>query len=326
MIKLDKKDKIILYELDKNSRQPLSRIAKKVQLKRESILYRLKKYLEEGIIRNYLTVIDMSKLGFTHYKIYLKLHNISEEQERNLVQDLSKNPFISWISSCDGAYSLILGIKARNMIELNKTIKEINNKYWNFILKQDITIIINANHFYRDYLIEQKVTTERKIEWGGISKEVRLDDINIRILDLLCENSRINAVEIASKLNISPDAVIQRIKKLENSQVITHYMIWPNVTKLKGIFYKVLVSLHNITNEQEKKLYSYCLQNPNIVYTVNCLGDWQFEIDIEVENVEEFRELIRDFLNNFSDIVSDYSPLNIYEEYKFRFFEKGVMS
>ena len=75
---LDKKDKRILYELDKNARQPLSEIAKKVQLKRESILYRLKKYLQEGLIRDYLTVIDMSKLGFTHYKIYLRLHNINE--------------------------------------------------------------------------------------------------------------------------------------------------------------------------------------------------------------------------------------------------------
>jgi len=67
-MKLDKKDKIILYELDKNARQPLTKIAKKVNLARESILYRINKYHQHKILRNYLTVIDLYKLGYAkHY-------------------------------------------------------------------------------------------------------------------------------------------------------------------------------------------------------------------------------------------------------------------
>lgn len=325
MLKLDKKDRRILYELDKNARQPLSKIAKKVALKRESVLYRIKKYLKEGLIRNYLTVVDMSKLGFVNYKIYIKLHNINEDKEKKIIQELCKNSSISWVASCDGSYSLIFGIKARTMIELNSILKKINNKYWQFFKEQNITTIINAHHFYRDYLISDKGTTERKIEWGGKLSEIDMDNKNIEILHFLCENSRISSVEIASKLNISPDAVIQRIKKLELSNVITHYMIWPNVNKLKGIYYKVLIKLHNLNDETEKLLYSYCMENPNIVYTLNCIGDWQFEMDVEVENIEQFRSLIRDFINTFPNIVSDYTALNIYEEYKFRFFEKEIL-
>jgi len=323
---LDKKDKRIIYELDKNARQPLSNIAKIVQLKRESILYRLKKYFQEGLIRNYLTVIDMSKLGFLHYKIYLRLHNITENQEKEIIESLCKNPFVSWISSCDGSYSMILGIKARSMEELNEILKDINSKFWKFIKEQHITTIINAHHYYRDYLIEKRGTTERKIEWGGSRNKVELDEKDLFIIDMLSKNSRVNSVEISSKLKISPDTVIQRIKKLEKLKVIEHYMIWPNVNKLKGIYYKVLISLHNFNNERENKLYNYCLQNSNIVYLVNCLGDWQLEVDIEVENVQQFRNIMRNFLNNFSEIVSDYTALNVYEEYKFRFFEKELFN
>ncbi|MEK6860111.1 MAG: Lrp/AsnC family transcriptional regulator [Nanoarchaeota archaeon] len=212
------------------------------------------------------------------------------------------------------------------MEELNNILKEINNKFWKFIKEQHITTIINAHHYYRDYLIEKKGTTERKIEWGGSNNKIELDERDIVILDMLSKNSRINSVEISSKLKISPDTVIQRIKKLERLEVIEHYMIWPDVNKLKGIYYKVLINLHNFNNEKENKLYNYCLQNPNIVYLVNCLGDWQLEIDIEVESIQEFRKLIRDFLSNFSEIVSDYTALNIYEEYKFKLFEKEIFS
>lgn len=321
MIKLDKKDRQILYELDRNSRQPLTKIAKKVRLSRESILYRLKKYLKEGIIINYLPVIDVAKFGYTHHKICVKLHRITEAQENSFIRDLARNPHISWVSSCDGKYSLLYAVRAKSLVELDSIMKAINNKYWKFIKEQDTATIIKGRHFYRDYLIEKRGTTERTIVWGGALKEAKLDSINKTILGEFSNNLRISAVEIAEKLRVSPDMVISRIKQLEHSGILMHYMIWPDVAKLKGMYYKVLVSLYNLNPKREQQLTYFCLENPNIVYIVDALGPWQFEMDIEVEDTQEFRSIMREFLNNFSDIVSDYTALNIYEEYKFRFFE-----
>jgi len=325
MLKLDKKDKKIIFELDVNSRQPLSNIAKKVSLKRESVLYRIKKYFEEGLLRNYLAVIDMSKLGFTHYKIYINLHNITEEQEKSMINWLCKNPFVSWISNCDGAYSMIIAIKSRNSLELNNILREINSKYGKFFKSQEITTIICAHHFHRDYLVGYKGNTERKIEWGSESEKIELDDKNIELLDKLSEDPKANAAEIASKLKISPDSVIQRIKKLENSKLIQNYTLWPNINELIGNYYKVLISLKNFDSSSEKKLLSYILENPNVIYCVNCIGKWNYEVDIEVEGINGLRKIIRELVNNFSDIISDYTSLNIYNEYKFRFFEKQIM-
>ena len=322
---MDKKDKIILYELDRNARQPLTKIAKKAKLSRESVLYRVRKFRKLGLIRNFLIVIDMARLGYTHYKIYLKLHNISEDEEKGLISYLCTNPLVSWVASCDGAYSLIFAIKARSIVDLNEHMKKLRNKFWQFIKEAETTTNIRGQYFYRDYLVGNVGTTERIIEWGGKPKEVKLDEINGIILDAVSEDPRISAVDIANQTKISADTVIQRLKKLENDKVIQHYMIWPNVNKLMGNYYKVLISLHNINEENENKLASYCQQNPYIVYSVNAYGRWQFEIDLEVENVQHFRELIREFLNKFSDIVSDYTVLNIYEEYKYRFFEKKIL-
>ncbi len=326
MYKLDKKDKAILYELDKNARQPLTKIARKIKLSRESILYRIKKYFEEGIVRGYLSVIDMAKLGFTHYKIYIKLHNTTELKEKKFVENLCKNPFVSWVANCDGAYSLIVGIKAKSTLELNKLLKEIITTNQKIIMSYDITTIVNARHFYRDYLINKNSQTERKIFWGEEISVPKLDNTNIIILDEISKNSRINSVEIADKLKISADAIIQRIKKLEEEKIIENYLLWPNVNKLIGIFHKVLITLKNLDEEKEKELVSYCLNNSNIVYIVNTIGSWQFEVDVEAKDITEFRNLMRDLLNKFSDIISNYQVLNIYEEHKFRFFEKEIFN
>ncbi len=322
---LDKRDRVILYELDKNARQPLSKIAKKVRLKRESILYRIKNYLKKGLIRDYLTVVNMAKLGFVHYKVYMKLQNITETEEHNFIKALCKNPYVTWVASCDGSYSLIFAIKARTINELDYLLRDINNSYWKFIKEQHITTISNARHYYREYLLDDKNLSEREIIWGGNPEKTDLDKTNIIILDQLCGDSRINSVNISSKIGISPESIIKRIKKLERSQIITHYMIWSNVNLLKGIYYKVLVKFHNVKENDERELVNYCSKNSNIIYTVNCVGDWQFEMDIEVGDILEFRKIIREFTNKFYKIISDYTALNIYEEYKFRFFEKEIM-
>ena len=59
MTKLDLKDKKILYELDLNSRQSFHQIAKKVGLSKDSIIYRVNKLKQDGIIKQFHTVIDV---------------------------------------------------------------------------------------------------------------------------------------------------------------------------------------------------------------------------------------------------------------------------
>ena len=50
-----------------------------------------------------------------------------------------------------------------------------------------------------------------------------MDFIDYRLLACLKENSRENATNIGAKINLSTSAVIERIKKLENSGIIEGY-------------------------------------------------------------------------------------------------------
>lgn len=55
MIKVDLKDRKILYELDLDARQSLTQLGKKVGLKKDVISYRIKGLQDEGIIKNFFT-------------------------------------------------------------------------------------------------------------------------------------------------------------------------------------------------------------------------------------------------------------------------------
>ena len=72
MIKADKKDRDILYQLDLNSRQSLKSIGDKVHLKKNVVQYRIEKLVKSGIIKNFYTSINFHKLGFVNLGIHIK--------------------------------------------------------------------------------------------------------------------------------------------------------------------------------------------------------------------------------------------------------------
>ena len=51
----------------------------------------------------------------------------------------------------------------------------------------------------------------------------RLDEIDVKIIELMQQNSRIPNVEIARKVNMAPSAVLERVKKLEERKIIQEY-------------------------------------------------------------------------------------------------------
>ena len=52
---------------------------------------------------------------------------------------------------------------------------------------------------------------------------VVLDDIDLRILQLMQENARLSNVDMAKQLEMAPSAVLERVKKLENKKIIRQY-------------------------------------------------------------------------------------------------------
>ena len=78
MLKLDLKDRKLLYWLDQNSRATNKELGKKVGLTEQAIGYKLKRLQETGIIKRFVTFINTLSLGYQHYKVFLKLHNTNQ--------------------------------------------------------------------------------------------------------------------------------------------------------------------------------------------------------------------------------------------------------
>ncbi|KKU99850.1 MAG: Transcriptional regulator, AsnC family [Parcubacteria group bacterium GW2011_GWA2_48_9] len=315
MYKLDKIDRKILYELDSNSRQPFSSIAKKARCSRVIAEYRVKKLIETGVIVSLSALVDAAKFGLTSWKVYVQLQNREKEVVEKVVNYVSNNKHIWWIIKCEGDFDLMFCFLTKNVHEFYRLLNDFQMQFSKYELRMEVTTHIDPDFFSRGYLVvkESHKVCETFLKEPVIEK---VDKIDVEILKMLASNSRMPSTIIASKLNTTPRIINYRIKELLKEHIITHFRLIPNVNKIGMDYYKVMITLQNLNKIKESGLRKFLELHPNIINYSNSWGPWEIEFEAEIENFKALAELINEIRKNFSDIIKKFEFVLIYEEIK----------
>ncbi|HLC69297.1 MAG TPA: Lrp/AsnC family transcriptional regulator [Candidatus Bilamarchaeaceae archaeon] len=314
------KDRKILYELEYDARKPLNEIAKATRMPKQVVSYRINKMIETSIIRGFRTLIDIHRLGYFSYRIYFRLQDITPENEKILFDKLSRWKNIIWVIATTGRWDLEIVVAARNNINFSNWLLELKKEIGDYIKEYTVSPSIVNYHFKRKYLAE-KWEEEKVIPKYGFEPEVeKLDRIDFDILKILATDAIASYTEIGMKIGLTYNGVKKRIKSLEKRGIIQAYRTWLNLDKMERKFYKAMISISKFDEKIEKALLSFCIGEPTVVYLVECSGSWDIEIEAEVKDEFEFRELIVRFRNTFKDIVKDYEILHAYKELKLDYF------
>jgi len=321
MEKIDLKDQKLLYELDINARESASAIGKKIGLSKQVVTYRIGKLIESGIIQKFLAIYDTSKLGFATYKIFLRLQNVDIAKQNKIIDYLKNHEQVQFFASTDGMFDFAFNVLAENAEQLYTTIKELENKYGHYIAEKEIVLMVFSSFFFRNYLLDKKTDSERKpMFFGSQPTKTKIDNNDKKILSLLATNARIPVIDIASKISLNPDSIRNKIKRLGQSQIIQNYVLLPNFEKLNQTSYKIMFALHNVTQEIEEKFLEFARTQPNIWFHSKTLGKWDMEINMDVDNANQFREIMMEIKSEFSGIIKEYNTLQISHVHKFNFY------
>ena len=322
-MKLNKIDLKTLWNLDYNARISLSELSKKVGISKQNMNYRLKKLISEGVLIGFMSVIDTHHLGYLTYRVYFRYKNVNEEKEKEIIDYLKKHHYVLWLVSTSGSWDLEVVFTARNFIHFNNILKEVKEEFGKFFSKYNISMSIVMYHFKRDYILNKKRENFAPSYYGFEPKKEKLDNLDIRILIELSKNCRQNNQEIGRKLGVTYQTIKKRIKNLETKKIIQSHRVLIDMEKIGKKYYKATISLNNPNKNEEKMLYSFCSQHNFVVYLVEVLGEWQLEIEAEVEDEDKFTELLRKLRNKFPELIIDYNILRVTKEHKLNYFPMG---
>ncbi len=317
-MKLNVKERKLLYWLDQNSRASNKELGKKIGLSEQAIGYKLKRFEEEGIIKKYVTFVNTLALGYSHYKVLLRLHNINVEKEKEIIEYLVRNNNIRWVVSCSGKWDLNFSIMARSPNEFMKIYREIETKIGNYISEKNVSILVNSPGLTKGYLINQHNT--KVLEYSFKEHNEKLDLIDTKILKSISQNARKNIIDIAREIKSTIDIVRYRIKKLQENGYISGYTIQLGLDKLNISRYSVFFSLHKMIDQIEKEMFSFVQSHNNIIFMLTLIGTYDLSLELEVPSYEILEQIIKKFREKFADNVIDFEIVLNTQEFKYDFY------
>jgi len=123
-----------------------------------------------------------------------------------------------------------------------------------------------------------------------------MDNLDIKILKLLQQNSRVTASEISSKINLSVPAVGDRLKKLDASGIIEKYTVILNAKKMN----KHLMIIMFISLESPKftdPFINIVQLDDEIVECHYLAGDYDYALKIITESTASLERLLNKIKN-----------------------------
>jgi DNA-binding Lrp family transcriptional regulator len=137
---------------------------------------------------------------------------------------------------------------------------------------------------------------------------------------LLAIDSRTSAVDLAQKLGVSVETVVQAIKRLRKQHIILGHSIVMGLDKLGVSHYKILLTLNNVTEKDIRALEQFARQRFRVLGIFRSLADYDYQVDVEVESVQQLKEITMELNERFSHIIHDYEVLRIAHMPRYTFF------
>jgi Lrp/AsnC family transcriptional regulator for asnA, asnC and gidA len=318
MVKIDLKDRKILYQLDINSRQSLSQIGKKVGLPKNVVAYRIKRLQDTGVIKSFYTVIDAFKLGYASIRFYLTYQYTTPEIQKEIIDYFSHNKYTWWFGSFEGRFDLALIMWVKDLNEFYSFWKETLKRYRYYFQEQVFSLYVQIYLYRYSYLLDEFHPEDReKYEITGGGRPVKFDDLDFKILKIIAENARMPVTEIARFLDTTPTVVNYRINKLIKADVIQGFRVNLDISKLGYKWFKVDIDLRDYTKRDH--IISYMKANPHLIIVDESAGVTDLEFEFHLKNLSQLHEIMEDINIKFPNVVKNYKYIYAVDVYKMHY-------
>lgn len=270
---LDAIDRKLLLALIKDSRTPVSVIAKQARVSRDVAAYRIKRLVEKGVIRDFITEIDVSALGYVSALLFVSVKASAEQEFISYIDGLD---FVSWAGTHLGFWSMGMAIYGRDNDEVEERFQRILSRYGSVITDHRFAFY-KSTRFFTEKYFGGTAPPERK---GGGA--VRLDENDRAILRLLSKNARMSTAQISRSVKLTLPAIAARIRKLEKGGVILKYTVYVNVFKVGLYLFVFFIQNRNLENR--RRLYSFLEAHPNVSLLLDYVGDPFIEFGLFVSD------------------------------------------
>ncbi len=132
---------------------------------------------------------------------------------------------------------------------------------------------------------------------------MKLDGIDLRILDELQRDGSLSNVELAKRVHLSPSPCLSRVKALEAAGVIERYVAITNAAALGlGLTVFISISLRSQSKESLSEFERRVVEHEEVMECYLMTGDSDYLIRVAVADMGALEKFILEQLTPIPDI------------------------
>lgn len=133
--------------------------------------------------------------------------------------------------------------------------------------------------------------------------EIKLDDIDRAILDLLGTNGKMGNKELANEIGLTITPTYERVRRLERDGVIKGYRAIIDQKRIgKELHVHCHISLKNHFTDSIKEFEARIVELDEVVACYNIAGDYDYTLEVKTENMDAYHDFIRNTLSSINNI------------------------
>lgn len=303
---IDKKDRKILYELDSNARQSIAQLGKKTGLHKNTVNYRIKRLQDLGVINNFYAVINSYKIGYDMFRFYVVYRHITPDIRNEIINFFVDDKFTWWVASFEGSYDLCIVYWVKEISDFHVSWEEALKNYRKYFREIMFFDYVQLKQFRHSFLLDDAMVKDRdKMIVTGGGKRVEIDEMDYHIMKYLSKDARIQTIDIAKKLKVSSNTILNRMKRLEELDVLQAYRVNIDFSKLGYHLYKVNIDLMDY--HQRGRIINYIKNNPFLAMIDKAIGYYDLELDLYLKDLSHLHDVMDDLTIKFPNDIRNYS-------------------
>jgi Lrp/AsnC family transcriptional regulator for asnA, asnC and gidA len=220
MTKLDATDVSIIQELNADGRTTATEIADKWgNISERVVQYRIKKLIRDEVIR-VVAIIELEPLGFlTRADVLI---DVEAGKIKSVSRQLAKYDAISYIACHFGAHDISITVHARDNKDFLTFLNESITSVSGVLNVQPILLpqLLKYPYLWFGFDVGRSIPPMPFTSYTS-SQSIKLEAVDIEIINLLIDDGRISCAQIARRLNnCSTEFVRNRIEFLIQKKII----------------------------------------------------------------------------------------------------------
>jgi DNA-binding Lrp family transcriptional regulator len=300
-MKLSPREALIFTATQHCANTSAAQIAAACKVRTHVVRYTLNKLLDTGIISRYV-FFDLHRIGQSEFGLYLSLSSTPAKTRQSFLNYFLDNKLVPFLIEAGGAYDYFISLSVESSAEVLQLLDDLGTQFGNIFRNKAICQRLTSIYFGRKYLAKQprNILPFKTIP---CRKSVSVDSVDRALITAMSEHPDYSIRQLGDVLHVAASTVEGRLRKLKQQHILIGYGFTLNLNALGIQTYRVFVYARGLQVALRDDLYKYSAKHPNICVFVECLGDWDFELVVEVSEVRQVFDLTQDMREVFGDRI-----------------------